>query len=357
MADPERYARDVAAGLDRAFADPATEELPLDIRTARMAIFSDHHKGTRDGADDFVRCERAYAAALGWYLEAGHRLVVLGDAEELWENRPDGVLAAYPEVLRLEAEFHRAGRYDRFWGNHDDEWRYAGQVRRRLGRFFPGLRVREALRLRVTDGGATLGLLFLAHGHQGTWNSDRFAWLSRIVVRYGWRNLQRRLRVSLNTPARDYALRALHDTAMFAWARDHPARPVLIAGHTHHPVFGTSRPDAPPARDLARIESELHEAGRAEPLDRGRLGALHAELEWGRAEQRRHGPPPIPVVPPCYFNAGCCSFGDGDVTGLEIADGEIRLVRWPDDDGRPQAKVLVAADLRDVLARVASAPR
>src|SRR3712207_455103 len=120
MADPHDYARDVAAGLDRAFGDPATEELTLDVANARLIIFSDHHKGTRDGADDFARCERAYSAALGYYLEAGHRLVVLGDAEELWENRPDGVLAAYDDVLRLEADFHRAGRYERFWGNHDD---------------------------------------------------------------------------------------------------------------------------------------------------------------------------------------------------------------------------------------------
>jgi hypothetical protein len=357
MAHPDRYASDIAAGLDRVFGDPATQELALELGAARMVIFSDHHKGTRDGADDFLRCERAYAAALGHYLESGHRLVVLGDAEELWENRPDGVLAAYEDILRLEAAFHRAGRYERFWGNHDDEWRYGRQVRRRLGRFFSGLRVREALKLRVTDGGATLGVLFLVHGHQGTRESDRLAWVSRLVVRYAWRNLQRRLHLALNTPARDYGLRAVHDTAMFTWARDHPARPVLIAGHTHHPVFGTSRPDAPPARNLAAIERELTDAGRAEPFDAERLSALHAELEWGRAEQRRREPPPIPVVPPCYFNTGCCCFGDGDVTGLEIADGAIRLVRWPDPDERPRPAILAEADLRDVLQRVASAPR
>src|SRR3954471_19737850 len=154
MADPERYQRDISAGLERAYRDDLTAEQVLDLRTARIVVFSDLHKGVRDGADDFLRCERAYAAALGSYLERGFRLLVLGDAEELWENRPDGVLAAYEDVLRLEAEFHRAGRYQRFWGNHDDEWRYAGQVRKRLGRFFPGLRVREGLRLRVHDGDA-----------------------------------------------------------------------------------------------------------------------------------------------------------------------------------------------------------
>ncbi len=40
----------------------------------------------------------------------------------------------------------------------------------------------------------------------------------------------------------------------------------------------------------------------------------------------------------CYFNTGCCSFDDGDCTGLEIAEGKTRLVRWPDDDGNPKKK-------------------
>jgi hypothetical protein len=55
-------------------------------------------------------------------------------------------------------------------------------------------------------------------------------------------------------------------------------------------------------------------------------------------------------LPPCYFNTGCCSFPDGDVTGIEIADGKIRLVRWPSDDEKPAMKVLVEDDLRNVLA-------
>jgi hypothetical protein len=38
---------------------------------------------------------------------------------------------------------------------------------------------------------------------------------------------------------------------------------------------------------------------------------------------------------PCYFNTGCCSFSDGDVTGIEIAEGYIRLVKWLNDAGRP----------------------
>jgi hypothetical protein len=44
------------------------------------------------------------------------------------------------------------------------------------------------------------------------------------------------------------------------------------------------------------------------------------------------------------------------VTAIEIKDGKIRLVRWLDDENRPQAKVLTAEeDLADVFGRVAAA--
>ena len=57
-----------------------------------------------------------------------------------------------------------------------------------------------------------------------------------------------------------------------------------------------------------------------------------------------------PMEKPCYFNSGCCCFLDGDITGIEIADGEIRLIRWPDDEGRPKPRVLESAKLKDVFA-------
>ena len=31
---------------------------------------------------------------------------------------------------------------------------------------------------------------------------------------------------------------------------------------------------------------------------------------------------------PCYFNTGCCKYADGDITGMELLDGELRLVKW-----------------------------
>jgi len=31
---------------------------------------------------------------------------------------------------------------------------------------------------------------------------------------------------------------------------------------------------------------------------------------------------------PTYFNTGCCCYNDGNLTGIEIADNKIRLVKW-----------------------------
>jgi hypothetical protein len=351
-AEPEKldsYQRDIAKGLERAFGK--AEERPLDLATERLVIFSDHHKGARDGADDFLRSERAYAAALGYYLEAGYRLITLGDVEELWECSPAEVVKAYRQTLELEAEFHRQGRYLRFWGNHDDQWRDPRQVRKHLGELFPGLEVGEALRLRLQSEGREAGLIFLVHGHQGTLESERFAWFSRLVVRYFWRPLQRRLGMSSNTPAKDFDLRQRHDRAMFSWSRSNEANPVLIAGHTHHPVFWTSRPP-PPKRSPEELERALAELRSSPSPDPDAIRELRAELEYARAEERRGEPPPIPIDPPCYFNTGCCCFGDGDVTGIEIADGEIRLVRWPNDEGEPRQKVLAGEELAKVLEAV-----
>lgn len=338
------YERNIAAGLQRAF-DHA-KEVPLDLASARCVIFSDQHKGQRDGADDFLACEPAYNAALGYYLEQGFTLFVLGDVEELWESRPRKVLRAYPATLQLEAEFRQRDRYVRFWGNHDDDWAAPGPVLRLLGPIFgPGLEVFEALRLSVMDQGRHLGTLFLVHGHQGTTFSDRFRRLARPFVRYLWRPFQRLTRTRLSTPATDFRLRERHDRAMHAWAEAQSTL-VLIAGHTHRPVFMSQSLVEQLEREIVTLRGR-RATGRDE-----QLAKLRARLEWARARDTVF--PTARSTPaagkPCYFNSGCCSFSDGDVTGIEIVGGQIRLVRWPNDKGDPELQILASEDLKRVLA-------
>lgn len=320
-----KYAAAIAKGLDTAFKK--ADEQPFDPTRDRLAIFSDHHKGIGDPADDFRRCEHAYTAALGYYLEAGYRLLVLGDSEELWEEHAEKVIDRYRAVLDLEAQFVKRGNgLDRFHGNHDDQWASKKQVAKHLKDVFGDITVREALRLRIDRPGGPSATLFFVHGHQGTTESDRWGWASRLFVRHVWRPLQRKTGYSATTPARSYDLRARHDRAMYEWAAKQPPGLIMIAGHTHRPVFSRSVPDPPPTRPTDELEQALDQATRSG--DTVAAAQIRAELEYARTSKRR--PEEARTVPtPCYFNTGCCSFPDGDATGLEIADGEIRLVRWP----------------------------
>ena len=351
MADEEKYRRDIAEGLKKAFEASKSSSEDVELGALRWIVFSDLHKGSRDGADDFRRCERAYNAALAYYLDREYTLAVLGDVEELWECSPREVLPQYARTLGLEKAFHTQGRYRRFWGNHDDLWRHPKEVSKHLD--FPGIVVREGLRLRVRyRDGAPPGLIFLAHGHQGTAESDRFGAISRLFVRYVWRPLQRRLNLPSTTPSQDWELRQRHEVAMHAWAAAHPEHPVLITGHTHRPVFGDSVAPPKTARDRAEVQRELEAVLATQPVDRERAAMLRAEDEFIVAEERRVDAP-APIDQRCFFNTGCCSYGDGDITGLELADEDIRLVRWSCKEGRPERRELARDSLADVLAAAA----
>jgi hypothetical protein len=330
MTNQTRYQENINKGLNNAYRIAGIGS--IDLIDAKLIFFSDHHKGTNDDADDFVPSQMAYSDALEYYFESGYILLVVGDAEELWEDSPAAVLRTYPEILQLENKFLEQGRYMRFWGNHDDEWRNSDQVDKHLGQFFQNLSVRESQRLTVFDQGVDLGEIFIVHGHQGLLFADRFGWLSRIFIRYLWRPFQRIFNIKKNTPATDWRLRHRHDIAMYNWAAS-VERLILIAGHTHHPIF-------PIPERTHRLAREL-EAIRELSVDPEEVAAAEADLEFAQAQEV-----------PSYFNTGCCCFSDGRITGIEIVKGEIRLARWPDDIGRKKPQILDVADLRDVLQKV-----
>src|SRR5574341_115960 len=320
--DVTRVRRVISAALDGAFKraleqEQAEGERVLDIDSTKLVIFSDHHKGNRDGADDFRVCERAYNAALAYYYRLKYTLVVMGDVEELWEEWPETVLKAYPHTLELEAKFLQDGRYFRFWGNHDDAWSHTDMVEQLLKPALGGLplKVREVLILHMRDGEEELGRLFLVHGHQGTFDSERIAPLSKFALRYFWRPIQRILKYSFNTPAKDFELRFAHDSAMYFWSQAQE-KVVLIAGHTHRPVFKSESQEEIVRKALEQAEEKLAKDPENQKLQ-AQIAELAAELEWTLV-QNRQSPKDIPSIElkkPSYFNTGCCAFLDGDVTG------------------------------------------
>jgi hypothetical protein len=156
--------------------------------------------------------------------------------------------------------------------------------------------------------------------------------------------------ISLNTPATDFELRYEHDSALYFWSQAQE-KAVLGAGHTHRPVFKSQSQEEIVRKALKEAEEQL-----INPQDDLKLqqqtAELSAQLEWIRARKQQSSQllPLIELKKLSYFNTGCCAFSEGDITGLELSDGEIRLVRWPNDEDLPKPKVLVMENLKDVFA-------
>lgn len=326
----------------------------FDARSDRLVVLSDMHRGKRDRADDFLPCEEAYLRALDHYLRHDYTLAMLGDVEELWKSPPEAVIAAYPEVYRRESEFQARGRMFRFWGNHDEEWASPVLVEQKLGPVTPGGAplVGESLVLDVELDGETLGSIFLVHGHQGTGFSDTLAFLARFTVRFVWKPLQHVTHLSRNAPSSNRRVREKHNLATRHWAEGHD-KLLLITGHTHRPVFGSiSILDELERRlgiDIDEISNRMDDEGFWDDVvtDCMKRGWLGDSAPCG---------PPAPegrkTMQPSLFNSGCCCFSDGRITGLELTDGEIRLVLWSPRsmDGR---RVLARAKLKSVFERIA----
>lgn len=327
------YAEQVARRLDEVYR---ANSLPLtrELSQLRLVMVSDLHKGRRDGADDFQQCELTYLAALRSYWRNGFELWLLGDIEELWENFAKPVIAAYDNVLRREQTFAESspGRYLRLVGNHDGQWYDPQQVQKHLGPYLGGHNIVEGVRLTVAEQGTSLGELFLVHGHQGTLDSDQYAGLSAWFVRTIWRPIQRLLRIKTSTPSNDFQLKQQHELAMYQWAAQQSGL-VLIAGHTHHPVW-----------EGLSYQQAMEQRIQAEDLP------LDTEQSWIQTEIGAGIQ--LPGDKPVYFNTGCCSYSDGSCTGLEIEDGEIRLVRWSSLNP-PAREVLFRAQLTDVFDAIA----
>ena len=316
-----RYRSRIAKGLSNAY--DRAETRTVEQSALRAVIFCDLHRGSARRRRRLPALRGAYCAALGWYLEHGYELWLLGDVEELWENRPEHVVPRYADAAGARARV-RAPRLRRFFGNHDMDWRRRRPSSASSASTWPA-RSARGLRLTVTDAGQPLGTLFLVHGHQGTVDSGNLLVVpfSRLrgPLRLGAR-CSARSGLANTSPADDAVLRGKHDRAMAAWATAasprHRRDP--IAGHTHRPVFPGNRPRPTEATPRgARALQQATGAKRRQP---------RAELELPRAALARRSPTGRPpTARPCYFNTGCSCFRDRDITCLELdgaGDGPAR---------------------------------
>jgi predicted phosphodiesterase len=310
-AKPEREA--VFASLNNLYSSSKKNNkrvcpIYFNANADKFIIFSDQHKGNGDAADDFSNNQNNYIAALTYYHQQNFTFINLGDSEELWKYKTEEVLPQNERNFASEAKF-QPDRYYKTFGNHDILWKSRMDVEGLLKKYFTmPLPVYEGIVLKANINQQTL-TIFCTHGHQGDKLSDNNAF-STWIVAHIWAPIQRYLRINTNTPSKDDTLRNKHNKLMYEWSSQRQ-NTLLVTGHTHKPVFASGRYSGHPNNNINTNDDKIK---------------------------------------PTYFNTGCCCFADGDITGIEIAEGEIRLVKWHFNNNKCQRKLLEAISLHQLLA-------
>ena len=289
--------------------------IPFDSVKDKFIIFSDQHKGARDGADIFALSAKNYLAALDHYYQKKFIYINLGDSEELWENLFITVKRHNKPTFIKEKLFMEKDRFVKIFGNHDLYWDNDPLAAVSLLQIYgKAIRVYEGAVLQTQVKGKPLEI-FMTHGHQGDLQSDG-NWFSKWFVSDVWGPLQGFLRINPNTPAYNNQLKTDHNRIMYEWSSQRKNM-LLITGHTHQPVF----------RSLTELENLYIRLDNAKKANES---AKTAELEKKITGLHLQGntSPDFNGYLDTYFNSGCCCFNDGDITGIEIADGYIRLIKW-----------------------------
>lgn len=115
----------------------------------------------------------------------------------------------------------------------------------------------------------------------------------------------------------------------------HSKNLIFISGHTHKPVFAS-------LDHIDRLKKQLERARQLNDVHQIKL--LEDELERRKTEYAGKQFNKTMAIP-SYFNSGCCCFSDGDITVIEIEGDAIRLVKWQEENGKPERRVLEEAPL------------
>jgi predicted phosphodiesterase len=313
------------------YANPKSRKLKrlkLNEINQRIIIFSDQHRGARNGADDFAVCENSYLTALDYYNKEKFYYVNLGDCEELWENTLFSIVKYNEAVFEKEKLFISRDAYCKVFGNHDLFWDNDPLVPVWLKKIYGKvIRIYTGVLIRVDFSTGKYLDIFCTHGHQGDKQSDGNAF-SKWFVSYVWGPLQNFLEINTNNPSANDNLKTLHNIYMYDWSAAQE-NTVLVTGHTHQPVFNS-------LTHLERLYQQLKKARTLNDADAQKK--IEAEIPRRKREYDFVNQS-FDAMRPTYFNSGCCCFEDGTITGIEISDGFIRLIKWSLVNGKPERAV------------------
>lgn len=273
--------------LSRAYKE--AKRIPFN-NTDKFILFSDCHRGDSSFADDFANNRNIYFHALNNYFKENYQYIELGDGDELWENLFfRDIFEANKNVYLLIQKFFNHNRLHMIYGNHDMVYRNENVTKKLLSEYFetkegvnlplfPGIKFHEGIVLENTD---TKQELFLTHGHQADF-LNYVGWkFNRFLVRILWKPLQVWGIKDPTSPAKNYIELIKVERRIKKWIADNGNK-ITITGHTHRPRFPK------PQENLLN-----------------------------------------------YFNDGSCVH-PRSITGIEIADGKMALIKWfidTKDDG------------------------
>jgi len=321
-----------------------TQHLSFSEKDIKVIIFSDQHRGARNGSDDFRVCEKSYLTALDYYNREQFYYVNLGDCEELWESTIFSIVKHNQAVFAAEKKFIERDAYCKLFGNHDLFWDNDPLAASWLKKIYgAAIRIFAGIVMRVTISPDLQLDIFCTHGHQGDKQSDGNAF-SKWFVSYVWGPLQSFLEINTNSSSANDQLKTLHNMFMYDWSAAQEDV-ILITGHTHQPVFNS-------LTHLERLYLALEKAKKAG--DTEAMQKIEAEIPRRRREYDfiNHS---FQQMKPSYFNSGCCCFNDGTITGIEIDSGFIRLIKWSLINGEPRRIVAEEERLTDIASGVRKA--
>jgi predicted phosphodiesterase len=228
------------------------------------------------------------------------------------------------------------GNHDLFWDNDPLAAAWLKKIYGKTIRIFTGVLIRAEL-----TSPAYLDIL-CTHGHQGDKQSDGNVF-SKWFVSYIWGPLQNLLEININSPSANNNLKTLHNMYMYDWSAAQ-LNTLLITGHTHQPVFNS-------LTHLERLYKGLQKARTLNDADA--VKKIEAEIPRRKREYDFINKS-FDQMKPTYFNSGCCCYNDGTITGIEICDGFIRLIKWSLLDGEPARAVAEEETLQSLSERLAS---
>lgn len=220
--------------------------LPLTDQT-RYVLMSDCHRGVGNANDNFLKNEPLYLAALDYYFVRNFTYLELGDGDELWENRSFRKIKEMhtASFLRL-ADFYTQNRLYLLYGNHDMVKKNFSFSRKHMQTcrccdtleekpLFPGISFYSGVILQDPLGQKDI---YLTHGHQADPFNSTFWLVSRFLVRYLWKPLEKLGIPDPTSAAKNHTKKKESEKILSNWAKEHGN--LLITGHTHHPMAGTA---------------------------------------------------------------------------------------------------------------------